>query len=672
MKKLNKKKIIILVSIVALVILTIIGIIVFIKSRKPKPENELKKYFSYIEEQKYEEMYNTISTKSKQEISKEDFIKRNKNIYEGIEATNISIDILETTKKEDKTVIKYNLNMYTLAGKVSFENTATIVQEEKEYKLNWLSKDIFPKLTSDDKVKAKSVTSKRGKILDRNGIMLAGEGIASSVGIVPGKMSENKEQDISKISELLGIPQENIKKQINASYVKEDTFVPIKTVTKDATELKENLLKIKGIKIIDTKTRIYPYGQKTSHLLGYVQQISAEELKELEQEGYSSNSIIGKSGIEKQYEDKLRGIDGTEIIIVDNKGNTKQTIAQTELKDGEDVKLTIDVKLQAKIYDQFSKDKSTHVAMNYKTGEILALVSTPTFNSNDFTLGMSTNTWNALKEDEQKPLYNRFLATYAPGSSFKPVIGAIGIDTNSLNPEENFGRSGTSWQKDTSWGPYKVTTLKEYGDTVNLRTALINSDNIYFAKVALKIGAQNLADNLLKIGFDESLPIRITTSKSTFGQSSKIEKETELADTGYGQGKVLVNPIHMASIYTAFLNNGNMLLPNIEYKENAEAQIWKNNAFKESTSNEIKSDLIQIVEDENGTAHSVKISGKTIGGKTGTAEIKDSKEDENGTELGWFNSFCEDKNLLIISMVEDVKDRGGSHYLLPKIKAIYQ
>lgn len=672
MKKLNKKKIIILVSIVALVILTIIGIIVFIKSRKPKPENELKKYFSYIEEQKYEEMYNTISTKSKQEISKEDFIKRNKNIYEGIEATNISIDILETTKKEDKTVIKYNLNMYTLAGKVSFENTATIVQEEKEYKLNWLSKDIFPKLTSDDKVKAKSVTSKRGKILDRNGIMLAGEGIASSVGIVPGKMSENKEQDISKISELLGIPQENIKKQINASYVKEDTFVPIKTVTKDATELKENLLKIKGIKIIDTKTRIYPYGQKTSHLLGYVQQISAEELKELEQEGYSSNSIIGKSGIEKQYEDKLRGIDGTEIIIVDNKGNTKQTIAQTELKDGEDVKLTIDVKLQAKIYDQFSKDKSTHVAMNYKTGEILALVSTPTFNSNDFTLGMSTNTWNALKEDEQKPLYNRFLATYAPGSSFKPVIGAIGIDTNSLNPEENFGRSGTSWQKDTSWGPYKVTTLKEYGDTVNLRTALINSDNIYFAKVALKIGAQNLADNLLKIGFDESLPIRITTSKSTFGQSNKIEKETELADTGYGQGKVLVNPIHMASIYTAFLNNGNMLLPNIEYKENAEAQIWKNNAFKESTSNEIKSDLIQIVEDENGTAHSVKISGKTIGGKTGTAEIKDSKEDENGTELGWFNSFCEDKNLLIISMVEDVKDRGGSHYLLPKIKAIYQ
>ena len=232
MKKLNKKKIIILVSIVALVILTIIGIIVFIKSRKPKPENELKKYFSYIEEQKYEEMYNTISTKSKQEISKEDFIKRNKNIYEGIEATNISIDILETTKKEDKTVIKYNLNMYTLAGKVSFENTATIVQEEKEYKLNWLSKDIFPKLTSDDKVKAKSVTSKRGKILDRNGIMLAGEGIASSVGIVPGKMSENKEQDISKISELLGIPQENIKKQINASYVKSDTFVKLAEISK--------------------------------------------------------------------------------------------------------------------------------------------------------------------------------------------------------------------------------------------------------------------------------------------------------------------------------------------------------------------------------------------------------------------------------------------------------
>lgn len=672
MKQLNKKKVAILVSVVALVILTIIGIIIFVKSKTPKPEDHLKKYFSYIEEQKYEEMYNSISEKSKQEISKEDFIKRNKNIYEGIEATNISIEIKETTKKEDKTTIKYNLSMYTLAGKVSFENTATIIQEEKEYKLNWLSKDIFPKLTSDDKVKAKSVTSKRGKILDRNGVMLAGEGIASSVGIVPGKMSQTKEQDIGKISELLGIPAENIKKQINASYVKEDTFVPIKTVTKDASELKESLLQIKGIKIIDTKERIYPYGIKTAHLLGYTQQISAEELKQLEQEGYSSNSIIGKSGIEKQYEDKLRGIDGTEIIIVDNKGNTKQTIAQTDLKDGEDVKLTIDVKLQGKIYDQFSKDKSAHVAMNYKTGEILALVSTPTFNSNDFTLGMSTNTWNTLKEDEKKPLYNRFLATYAPGSSFKPIIGAIGIDTNNLNPEENFGRSGTSWQKDTSWGEYKITTLKEYGDNVNLKTALINSDNIYFAKVALKIGSETLANNLLKIGFNENLPTRLTASKSTFGKDNKIEKETELADTGYGQGKVLVNPIHMASIYTAFLNNGNMLLPNIEYNQSSEAQIWKQEAFTQNTANIIKEDLIQIVENEEGTAHSVKTSGKTIGGKTGTAEIKDSKEDENGTEIGWFNSFCEDKNLLIISMVEDVKDRGGSHYLLPKIKEIYK
>ncbi len=308
--------------------------------------------------------------------------------------------------------------------------------------------------------------------------------------------------------------------------------------------------------------------------------------------------------------------------------------------------------------------------MNYKTGEILALVSTPTFNSNDFAMGISNNQWKQLQEQEEKPLYNRCLSTYAPGSSFKPIIGAIGISTNKLSPNEDFGPSGTSWQKDSSWGDYKITTLKEY-EKANLKNALINSDNIYFAKASLKIGKETLQNELLKLGFDENILLDLGTSKSSFGDNNKIDTEIQLADTGYGQGKVLINPIHMASIYSAFLNEGNMILPYID-KKNASATIWKKQVFTNDAVNEIKNDLIQVVEDENGTAHSVKIDGKTIGGKTGTAEIKSSKGDENGTELGWFNSFCEDKSLLIISMVEDVKDRGGSHYLLPKIKTIYE
>ena len=312
--------------------------------------------------------------------------------------------------------------------------------------------------------------------------------------------------------------------------------------------------------------------------------------------------------------------------------------------------------------------------MNYKTGELLALVSTPTFNSNDFSLGMTNNTWNKLNTDENKPLYNRYKQTWAPGSSFKPIIGAIGLTTEKLDANTNFGRSGTKWQKDTSWGDYYITTLKEYGDNVNLKNALINSDNIYFAKVALNIGTKTLEQELQKIGFEKDLELGQKVTNSTYGEKSKINSEVQLADTGYGQGKVLVNPIHMASIYSAFLNEGNMIKPYLIKQTNKQVEYIQKEAFTKQAADTIKEDLIQVVENVNGTAHSVKTEGKTIGGKTGTAEIKASKDDTSGTELGWFNAFLVDNNnpLLVISMVEDVKNRGGSHYLLPKVKTIFE
>ena len=233
---------------------------------------------------------------------------------------------------------------------------------------------------------------------------------------------------------------------------------------------------------------------------------------------------------------------------------------------------------------------------------------------------------------------------------------------------------GTKWQKDSSWGDFYITTLKEYGNQVDLKNALINSDNIYFAKVALKVGNSKMEEQLTNIGFGQDLELGQNVSNSTYGQNGKISSEGQLANTGYGQGQVLVNPIHMASVYSAFLNEGNMVKPYLEKQDNKPVEYLKQGVFSKEAADIIKEALIQVVENEKGTAHSAKISGKTIGGKTGTAEIKTSKQDENGTEIGWFNAFIEDANnpLLVISMVEDVKDRGGRHYLLPKIKTVFQ
>jgi len=677
----NKKIIIIVISIILILAIFVgIGITIYFNNKpKNKPEDVLQTFASYINDKKYEDMYSLLSSKSKANISEEDFIKRNKNIYEGIEAENFSVDIQSIENENKLAKVTYKNSMDTMSGHVDFTNTVTLeLNEEKEYKIDWTSNLIFPKLNTEDKVRVKTIEAKRGSILDRNGEYLATNGVASKIGLVPGKMSDNREEDIAKIAELLNMISDGINSELSASYVKADTFVPLKTVGKNEMELKNKLLEIKGIKIIDADERIYPQGVSTSQLVGYIQPINAEELKEKAKDGYTSSSKIGKYGLERAYESTLRAVNGSEIYIEDANGNKKTSIAKQEQKDGQDVKLTIDSKLQQTVYEQFKDDKSAVVVMNPKTGEVLALASCPSFDSNDFSLGMTTADYKNLTENPDNLLYNRYLATYAPGSSFKPIIGAIGLTTGAFSADDDFGRSGTKWQNDSSWGDFYITTLSTYNGPANLKNALIHSDNIYFAKAALKIGGKNLINSLKNIGFGQQIEFPQTISKSSYSNSESFTNETQLANSGYGQGEVLVNPIHMAMMYSAFVNEGNMIMPYLEYKENASSQTakyYKENAFSKEAANEVRDGLIQVVENPSGTAHSAKIEGKTIAGKTGTAEIKQSKDDTEGTEIGWFNAFnvgeSDESLLLVVSMVENVKGKGGSHYLLPKVRAIF-
>lgn len=209
-----------------------------------------------------------------------------------------------------------------------------------------------------------------------------------------------------------------------------------------------------------------------------------------------------------------------------------------------------------------------------------------------------------------------------------------------------------------------------------MQNALIYSDNIYFAKAALKIGASELSKYAKKIGFGEIFEFVQNLEKSQISNNGKIDSEGQLANTGYGQAEVLVNPIFMASLYSAFVNSGNMIKPYIQYNEKPNSEILKNEAFTEEAANIIKEDLIQVVENPKGTGHQAFIDGLKIAGKTGTAEIKKEQNDNDGTEIGWFNAFIVDENsskqFLIISLVEDVKNRGGSHYVVPKVKNIIQ
>lgn len=672
----SKKTVVVTIIILLILAIAIICGVVYMNTPKEKSEDVLAKYFSLLNEKNYTELYSLISSESKNKISEEDFITRNQNIYEGIDAVNIKIEITNKEKENNTEKISYNEEMSTSAGNISFTNTVNLAKEEKEYKINWSSSMIFPELRDTDKIRVSSIESERGEILDRNDVKLAENGKISSIGIVPGKLSENKEQDIQKISELTGVSVEYINNQLSASWVSDDTFVPIKKVATNETELKNQLLEIQGIQINSTDARVYPLGKEAAHIIGYVQTINAEELEERAGQGYSSTSLIGKAGLEAAYEDKLRGIDGTEIYIQDAEGNKLKTLAKQDKKDGEDVKLTIDSNMQKQIYEQMQNDKGLWVVMNPDTGEILAAVSTPTYDSNDFVLGLTTEEWNALNNDESKPLYNRFIQKYCPGSTFKSVTAAIGLTTGTITPDTTFNYTGTSWQKDSSWGNYNVTTLTAYNGQKNVANALLYSDNIFFAQTALQMGKETLSQNLNNIGFNQSLDFPLSLAKSQYSSSEngEISTEIKLADTGYGQGDLLVNPIHMASIYSAFANEGSMVKPYIEYN-NGETEYYKENAFTQEAANTVKNDLIQVV--ENGSANDMKIPGLTIAGKTGTAELKTSIEDTESGTLGWFDCFTVGRSqgdLLMVGMVENTQNNndGGSHYIISKMKTILQ
>ena len=652
------------------------------------PEELLVEYMSHIPEQEYEEMYAMLNIEASRNISQDDFVKRNSAIYEGIEVDNMEIEV--TAYDEERKAVTYQTSFDTVAGNISFENEAIFLKGEDGYKLAWDDSLIFPELGSTDKVKISTTQANRGGILDRNGRVLAGKGVASSVGIVPGKL-EDRDEAIQQIAELLEIESEVIEKKLSAKWVKEDSFVSIKTIPKvaeielmkieqDEEVLKENerqekLLEIPGVMISDTEVREYPLGEAAAHLVGYVQSVTAEDLENHAGEGYTANSVMGKSGMEGLFEKELKGQNGSSIYIVDSDGNKKTELASIFVQDGKDIQLTIDADLQRSLYAQFKEDKSCSVAMNPYTGEVLALVSTPSYDNNDFILGLSNEQWTALNEDENKPMYNRFRQVWCPGSTFKPIIAAIGLESGAIDPMEEYGNEGLSWQKDSSWGSYYVTTLHTY-EPVILENALIYSDNIYFAKAALKIGAEEMERSLTELGFNEEIPFDIKMAKSQYSNTENIETEIQLADSGYGQGQVLVNPLHMACIYSAFCNEGNIVKPYLVYQAEATVTFWKPGAFSKETANQVLEGIKKVVNDSHGTGHAAHRDDIVLAGKTGTAEIKASKDDTSGTELGWFAIYSTEETvehpILIISMVEDVKGRGGSGYVVKKDSAVLE
>jgi penicillin-binding protein len=625
---------------------------------------------------KFEKMYEMFASETKSKYPKKDSIDRYGKIYEDLNISDLKVNFKKLNEEElekamDSGVasIPFTVEMESLAGPITFDYKAPLIQEgekdDKNWFVEWDPGFLFPEIKDGGEIKIKRETPKRGDILDRNQMPLAINDIVYEIGIVPEKLGDDEKKAKKKIADLLQISTEQIDSAIDADWVQPDLFVPLKKIPKTNDSLLDKLWKIDGVAGREVTGRIYPEDKAAAHLVGYVGQINAEELEKQEQGIYSANDMIGKRGLEQLYEKKLKGEPGAKIIV--SKNDDEIVLAEKPVKNGKNITVTIDVNIQEKIYQSYDGDSGTAAAIDPKSGETLALVSSPSFDPNEILYGTTPNLWEKLQDDEKEPLLNRFKATFAPGSALKPITAAIGLENGTIKPNDGIEINGLTWSNGKGWGDYKVRRVSESSGPVDVSDALIQSDNIYFAMQAVKMGSDAFVSGMEQFGFGNKLPYEYPISASDVSSNGKIDDEVLLANSSYGQGQLEMSSLHLALAYTPFLNDGNMIKPTLLTSEKT-GEIWQKDLITNENANIIKKALKDVV--EKGTAKKAKQESLSISGKTGTAELK-LTGGESGKENGWFVGYpSEDQDILIAMMIEGTEAKGGSAYTAKKVSDI--
>ncbi|WP_235069763.1 penicillin-binding transpeptidase domain-containing protein [Turicibacter sp. TJ11] len=606
----------------------------------------------------YENLYLLLSSESQQSVSQEDFITKYKNIYSGIEATNIQLEMGEVDKENN--LIPFNLSMDTKAGEMSFSSfELPFVKEEGELRIVWSEKLIFPMMENGDKVRVRTLSANRGSIFDRNGEAIAKDGTLITIGIHPSVFDqENRDSKIKELATILDINEETIIKKLNANK-NPDHFVSIVDLLEESPKLaslqnRQN----EGILTQAKQGRVYKNDESFGRLLGYIRPITEEELKNDEEGVYTTTSLIGKAGLEQVYESTLRGINGVEIYI-ERDGHKVETLAIKEAQHGSSITLSIDARLQKLTYDKMNGEKGSATAVNPTTGEILALVSSPSYNSNWFTTYMTKSDQQHRENIKYEDEKNRFASLYSPGSTFKLITAATGLETQTINPTEIKTINGSQWQPDSSWGNYNIRRINSQMN-IDLRKAIKYSDNIYFAMSALKMGSDSLIQGANNFTIGEKLNVGYPINQSQISNSGTINSDILLADTGYGQGEIMVTTLNMALAYSALSNKGNIMNPTLVLNDNSSASVLKESVISAENLPILQDAFSAVIEESDGTGRLAKIDGVKLAGKTGTAEIK-SSQGETGHENGWFVATDLDSSKVSIAVVvEDVQEGLGT------------
>lgn len=580
-------------------------------------------------------------------------------IFTGIGAESFKASGIEVTpndKDSDQFNFQYNGSLTTSLGELTeLSYSGTITVADNEAKIDWSPQLIFPGMEGQDKVSISVDNATRGEILDRNNEPLAENGTLYQLGVVPGQLGtgDEKNANIKAIAERFDLTEEAINQALGQSWVQDELFVPLKII--EPTDEMPT-----GTSLKETTGRTYPLGEAAAQLIGYLGNVTAEDIEK--DETLASNGQIGRSGLEAAFDKELRGENGGKIAITDEDGAEKAVLLEKERADGKDIQLTIDAQAQKTAFDSLQNQAGATVVTEPKTGDLLVLASSPSYDPNKMTQGISQEDYDAYEQNEDLPFISRFATAYAPGSTFKAITAAIGLENGTIDPTQSIAIDGLKWQKDSSWGDYFVTRVTDVA-SVNLKDALVYSDNIYMAQQTLSMGEDAFRDGLSKLIFGETLDLPIAMNPAQISNEDSFNSDILLADTGYGQGESLLNPIQQAAIYSVFANQGKLVYPRLV----KEAEQKDKEVFKAETIDQINQDLTAVVSDPNGTAHSLAALNIPLAAKTGTAEIKE-KQDEKGQENSFLFAFdSQDQGFLMVSMLEDRQENQSATGLAPEL-----
>lgn len=631
------------------------------QQRQNQAEKVVHSFIENLSKNKFDKLPSLILSDSAERngYTNDQVAEKYQTIFSGIDAANIKgskITLSDDVKNADYQ-FTYQLSLTTSLGEIKDLNySGTIKFEKDQPKIDWAPNLIFPDMAGQDKVSISVDEAVRGEIVDRNKTPLAANGTLYQLGVIPGQLGdgEDKESRIKAIAKQFDLTEKAIQQALDQSWVQDDYFVPLKIVEPTA-DLPT------GASIQETAGRTYPLGEAAAQLIGYVGDITAEDVEK--DDTLASNGKIGRSGLEAAFDKELRGKNGGKIAITDEKGTERKALIETKKTDGKTIQLTIDAKAQKIAFDSLKDQAGSTVVTEPTTGDLLVLASSPSFDPNKMTNGISQEDYDAYHNNKDLPFISRFATGYAPGSTFKTITAAIGLDNGTINPETVLSINGLKWQKDSSWGDYFVTRVSDVA-SVNLRNALVYSDNIYMAQQTLAMGEDKFRAGLEKFIFGKELDLPIAMNPAQISNDKSFNSEILLADTGYGQGELLINPIQQAAMYSVFANQGSLVYPRLVM--GAETKT-KKELISPETISLINEDLKAVVTDENGTAHSLAALGLPLAAKTGTAEIKE-KQDEKGQENSFLFAFdAQNQKYLMVSMLEDRQENSSATALAPEL-----